>query len=257
MAEDVRPLGAAYENTRGRIAELVGGSADGADAVDVPACPGWSVKDVIAHLTGNGADVFQGNLAGFATSEWTAAQVEARRELELGDILKEWDEVGPKFAAVLDDFPGRYGEQVVADLVIHEHDLRGALEKPGDRNSETVRLATDFAMSVIVGTGAQVFGFGPLEVRAGEDRWVVGTGEARPGDQESWRETVAADALPPPPEADPVGTLTAETFQLFRAITGRRSASQIRRFEWSVDPEQFLPLFGYGPFVIRDTDLEE
>ena len=256
MGNEARPLESEYEATRSRIVELVG--ADGtADQIDVPACPGWSVKDVVAHVTGNCADVLIGNLAGVATPEWTAAQVEARREWKLGDVLAEWDEVGPKFAAMLDDFPGHYGRQSVADLCVHEHDLRGALGSPGERDSDTVALATDFAMTVVVGTCARVAGLGPLEVRADTQRWIVGTGDAVPGDDESWWDAVAADAPPPSSEKEPVGTLTAGTFELFRAITGRRSASQIRKLDWSIDPEPFLPLFGHGPFVVRDTDLEE
>jgi hypothetical protein len=112
-------------------------------------------------------------------------------------------------------------------------------------------------MSVIVATGARVTGLGPLEVSDGKHRWIVGTGEKIPGDNETWRATVNEDAPPPPTEAEPIGAVVTETFELFRAITGRRSAGQIRSLDWSLDPTPFLPLFGYGPFIVRNTDLQE
>jgi hypothetical protein len=55
----------------------------------------------------------------------------------------------------------------------------------------------------------------------------------------------------------PAGTLNVGQFELFRAVTGRRSAAQIRRFDWSVDAEPYLPIFDLGPFTIRSTDLVE
>jgi hypothetical protein len=42
-----------------------------------------------------------------------------------------------------------------------------------------------------------------------------------------------------------------------RSVAGRRSAAQIRRLEWSVDPEPYLPIFGFGPFETRSSDLIE
>src|SRR3954463_10944487 len=121
---ELRTLGALYEQTRQRVVALVRDvAADwvAASAV-VPACAGWRVRDVIAHLSGMATDIESGNLDGAATDAWTAAQVDARRDLSLDDLLAESDDVGPRLAALLDDFPGRYGAQIVADITVHEHD---------------------------------------------------------------------------------------------------------------------------------------
>ena len=252
----MRELEALYEETRARITELVA-DLDDADAIPAPACPEWSVKDVVSHVTGNGANVLDGNIVGVATSAWTAAQVAERRDRKLGYVLAEWDDVGPKFASILDDFPGHLGRQAVSDLVVHEHDLRGALGRPGARDTDGVRLATDFAMTMIVHPGATARGLGPLEVTAGDRRWIVGTGEPASGKAEAWRDVVVSDAPPPAPTKPPVGSVDAPPFELFRAITGRRSADQIRRFDWHVDPDGFIALFGSDPFALRDSDLEE
>ena len=49
----------------------------------------------------------------------------------------------------------------------------------------------------------------------------------------------------------------APSFELFRALTGRRSSAQIRRYDWTCDPEPYLPAFDYGPFTKSPTDIEE
>jgi hypothetical protein len=105
--EPIRELGSTYEEGRRRVVELVAPLGDAAARRAVPACPAWSLQDVIAHMTGNCADILSGNIKGATSEEWTQAQVEARRGWRLRDVLAEWDEVGPKIAAMLDHLPGR------------------------------------------------------------------------------------------------------------------------------------------------------
>ncbi len=253
----MRELGSAYEEVRGRIKGLAGDLDQERATIPVPACPGWSIQDVVAHLTGLCADILSGNLDGSAGDQWTAAQVESRREWKIGDVLAEWDDVGLKIAMMLDDFPGSVGQMLVADLTVHEHDIRGALGQPGERNSQGVAIGNDFLVGMIGHTGACVSGVGPLDVNAGDRSWIVGTGEVLPGDQDTWLGIVTAGGGAPEPDRPPVASVSTEPFDLLRAITGRRSAEQIRSFGWTTDPEPFLSIFGYGPFTIRPTDLEE
>jgi uncharacterized protein (TIGR03083 family) len=251
-------LGTVYERGRRRIVELVAGLDDRAAATPVPACPAWSVHDVVAHLAGVCADIMAGNVAGAATDPWTAAQVDARRERSFGQILAEWDDVAPEVAALADDFPGRLGNQFVTDVTVHEHDLRGALGRAGDRDSDGVGVGADFLVNVFLHPGVTSLGLGPLEVRAGDRTWVVGTGEPPTGDiGGASRAALMSTEVIPEPTVTPTGTLDVEEFELFRALTGRRSAAQILRFHWSVDAEAYLPIFGLGPFTIRSADLIE
>jgi uncharacterized protein (TIGR03083 family) len=245
MTDVLRPLGAVYEETRARIVELIR-DADG-DA-PVPACPSWSVRDVMAHVTGLYDDIVSGNLAGAATDEWTTAQVERRRDLTVEELLADSHDVGPKLAATLDDFPGRYGNQVVADLAVHEQDIRGAVGQPGGRDSAAVSVGTELLLGAMVGPGAAALGLPPLEMRANGRCWLVGTGGPPTADPEA----AIAAAL-----ASPVIRVTAPPFELFRALTGRRSATQIRGFDWTADPGPHLALFDLWPFSLRDTDLVE
>jgi hypothetical protein len=49
-------------------------------------------------------------------------------------------------------------------------------------------------------------------------------------------------------EGEPGATARTTRFELFRALSGRRSRDQIRAWEWSADPESHLSLFYvYGP----------
>jgi uncharacterized protein (TIGR03083 family) len=211
----MRPLEARYDETRQRVVDLMHDVTDGASAT-VPACPGWSVRDVLAHVTGVCADVLGGNLDGAATDDWTRAQVEARRQVALPELLAEWDHVAPPFAAMLDDFPDPYSDQVVADLTIHEQDIRGALGRAGARDSAAVANSLAFLLRVFAEPAARDRGLRPLR-----------------------------DAV------------TTTSYELFRALTGRRSAAQIRSWDWQVDPADYLPLFGLGPFTVRHDDLVE
>jgi hypothetical protein len=54
-----------------------------------------------------------------------------------------------------------------------------------------------------------------------------------------------------------VGTLDAPAFELFRALTGRRSQAQIRRFAWTVVPDPYMAAFQFGPFTTSPVDIDE
>jgi hypothetical protein len=257
----MRPLQDFYERTRTRIVWLVRQACSdqpAAATASLPACPSWSVHDVLAHVTGVGADVLVGNVQDAGSPEWTAAQLEARRGVPIGEVLAEWDDVGPKLAAMIDNFPGRYGDQVIADLAIHEQDIRGALDLVGARDSSVVAVATQFLLDVVVSPGARALGLGPLEVRAGPRRRIVGTGEPPCGDPEAAiQAALLSPQADPAPAAPVICRVTAAPFELFRALTGRRSPAQVRCFDWSGDPEPYLALCDLWPFTMRTTDLVE
>src|SRR5947207_2561888 len=245
---------ALYEDARTTIVEILGKAAASepdVGATPVPACAEWSVHDVLAHLTGGCADALAGNIDGVATEAWTAAQVDARRGAPLEDVIAEWERLGPAFAALIDDLPGGWPDNVVADIAVHEHDIRGALGCPGNRRSEAVERSLDFLLTIRVHAGARALGLPPLKVHAGERSWIIGTGEPASGDAQA----AMADAVfnPGPAAtstAEPVGAVSADPFELFRAVTGRRSALQIRGFDWTIDPSGHMALFAMWPFAL-------
>lgn len=221
-------LTTAATEARERITKLAADHPELADK-HVPACPEWTVKDVIAHLGGVCADILAGNLEGVATDPWTAAQVEARRTATLDDLLEQWARDAAQVEPLVPMFPGRYAYQWVGDVASHEHDLRGALGMPGGRDTTATDVAVEFMIGGFMRYSVEDR---PLAVAAGDRTW----GEAT---------------------ADGVTVLRGEPFELMRAVTGRRSLAQIRALDWSDDPEPFLPCFEWGPFRPAAADLVE
>lgn len=261
-------IGEAYAEGRGRISELVL-DLDGEDADrTVPTCPKWTVGDVVSHLVGVCADILAGNIAGVATDPWTAEQVQARKGRLLPELVEEWSDVGPQVEALAEYFPGQTGTQWVTDLTTHEHDIRTAVGRPGGRDSQGVELGLDFLVTVGLHAAVSARGLQPLVVQAGERSWVVGTGETvTTGSEEEFgraaNERLAATLMSTAPVPagglldEPAIALVAPAFELFRALTGRRSAGQILKLDWPVDPAPYLPAFQFGPFTLSGADVVE
>jgi len=218
----------AYAGCRERISALTAHLDDDAAARAVPACPAWSVHDVVAHVAGVVDDALAGRLDGVATDPWTAAQVERRRGVPVAAILETWSEQAPAFENLLDSI-GPPGHQAVADIVTHEHDIRLALGQPGARDSDAVRI----------GLGFVVQGFAGAAARNGTPVLVVCDGEHLSGDDDA-----------------PVA-LHGSAFDLLRAMTGRRSLEQLRAMTWQGEVDPVLPAFTFGPFRPATVALDE
>jgi uncharacterized protein (TIGR03083 family) len=190
----------AYESCRQRVSAIAGASGQDGSSRAVPACPGWTVRDVLAHLTGVVDDVLAGRLDGVATDPWTAAQVEARRTRRVEEILSEWQEKGPAFAGLLDSV-GPPGHQAVTDAVTHEHDIRGALGVPGARDSDAVRIGLNFLAPLFVASAEECGVRVSVQVEGG----------ARFGRE------------------DARSVMRGDSFTLLRAMTGRRSEDHCAR----------------------------
>ena len=215
-------VGAAYAEGRRRLTDLVADLDEDTAAAPVPTCPAWSVHDVVAHLTGVCADVLAGKIDGVGTDPWTEAQVAARRDVPLKDVLAEWNEVAPAVEAMAGAF-GRAGFQWVGDQAIHEHDVRGALGRPGARDSETVHVGLEFMVPGFLDAVASL-GLPTLEVDVGDRAW-------RSADDE------------------PAVRLPLDAFEALRSLCGRRSTDQLRALPWSGDHEPYLEAFTWGPFT--------
>jgi uncharacterized protein (TIGR03083 family) len=115
-------------------------------ATVVPSCPGWTVRDVFAHVTGILDDLLHDRLEGLGTDAWTSAQVSARANRSLTEICDEYQDLGRRFDAfgatkadlVAGGLP--LPMRVAADLVVHLSDIRSALGRPADRSSLALRL---------------------------------------------------------------------------------------------------------------------
>ena len=235
-------LAAAYAETQEHLADLVQELPGSELRRKVPASPAWTVQDVVAHLTGVAADAVGGTIPpeldlllsmsdsthAARRDELTAQQVAARRDHSLGEILEEWSRHLPQLLPMIRGerpFPNGlpFGDAVlVTDLGVHAQDVRGALDRPGDRESAAVSVALiSYATALVLKLAAAKLP--SLRLRYEGKERVVGDGE-------------------------PAATLEAGRFEIFRALAGRRSNQQILAMKWEGDPTPYVPLISaYGP----------
>lgn len=212
-------IAAAYGGTRRRTTELLRTAGAEVGERTVPACPEWTVAELVAHLCGVCDDVMAGNIAAAGTDPWTEAQVEAFAGTPMLEILDHWDEVGPQVEALIPAVPPRPTSQMVFDATTHEHDLRGALGRPGGRDADAIRVGLGFLVVAVDGL-IREHGLDGLEITAGDDVFTLGAGAPRVH-------------------------LAGAPFELFRALGGRRTLDEVGALDWSADPAPYLDrLFG-------------
>lgn len=228
---------------------------------NVPACPGWTVRDVIAHLAGGCADMLAGDIEGVTTAQWADSQVRRRQGHTVAQVLEEWAVVAPRLEAIVETFPAPLPTVWILDLTAHEHDVRGALVRPGARETPGLVMAVDFL--VREGLHRRLVGrdLGPLAIRTPVAAWIVG---GKAPSAEIWDPAGRVDdSEGPGREVAPASGASAATavelslFEAFRALTGRRSYAQIARYGWTSEPEPFLAAFQFGTFTTRTSDLYE
>ena len=235
---------AAYEDGLRRLVTLVDGLSNRDLRTQVPACPLWSVHDLVAHVCGVAEDsihgeFFDGAAQAWADPElaaqreaWTAGQVEVRRELGQHQLVAELERHGQALVRALrrgdtaaTDVPAWMLAAPVADLAAHLDDLREAL----GLSQDTETLITRYGFSSYrawLGERIAAQGIAPLRLTDHTDpesAWVLG-GEGEPG-----------------------ACLEADEYQLFRALSGRRRIEDVRSWTWRGDPSAYLPLLSPYP----------
>ncbi|HEU4947623.1 MAG TPA: FAD-dependent monooxygenase [Kribbella sp.] len=232
----------AYEDGQHRARALVEDLGADRLALTVPACPEWTVRELIAHLVGMVEDTVRGAyffdaVDAWSDSEiaarrerWTAGQVSSRADRDLESLLREFDEHTRELVTMLRggsgavfDGPAWVLTAPVADLAVHLADLHEALGREPDEAAPVARFGfavyRDWLRARIAERGLP-----PLRLSDGQDRWTLGEGE-------------------------PAATLTADRHELFRIITGRRSATRIRACDWDGDPAPYLPIIAPYPLA--------
>lgn len=242
-------LAGAYAQTRATMITLTSDLSPTDLENIVPACPAWTVKDLVAHVTSLAAALSDGEFPpdlnpslfwdekmAAERDVWVDRGLEARRDNSIDEIIAEWEASATNLEAMMRGeapwppaAPPLPEWIVTTDLAVHHHDLRGALGQPGERDS----LATGLSLRSYVEAmrfRAMIEQSPSFRIVAGSRDWVVGAG-------------------------DPVATLTADPFELARAASGRRSTEQLRALDWQGDAEPFLHFF--YPYGERETALVE
>lgn len=216
--------GRRYAAARTAVVELVRSLAPEDLARPVPACPGWRVRDVVAHLVGVAVDNVQDVEADGDLDRWTAGHVGERASSSIDVLLAEWDQSALPLEAKLESEEMRL-PAIVLDLLTHEQDVRGAVDRPGRRDEPALLMAAQ-----LLGRGWSTkidrAGLDPLTIVSEMD-----------GDV-----------------ATPV--FAATPFELFRCAFGRRSDAQLRaRFGAVTDPAPYIELLCiFGPSAV---DIDE
>ena len=149
---------AAYEDGLRRLVALLDGLSDRDLRTRVPACPLWSVHDLVAHLCGVAEDSTHGRFfAGAAQAwadpalaaqreAWTAGQVEARRGFDRHQLVAELERHGQALVRAMrrgdtatTDVPAWMLGAPVTDLAAHLGDLYEALMLPDDTETLVAR----------------------------------------------------------------------------------------------------------------------
>jgi uncharacterized protein (TIGR03083 family) len=112
--------GASLDGVEALVARL--GPAD--PARGVPATPGWTVHQVLAHLAGGASDGASGRMDGAPGPEWSARHVAERAGRSPAELVAELRATEPVIAAGL---RGAERPALVWDKVVHLADLHEAL----------------------------------------------------------------------------------------------------------------------------------
>ena len=211
-------LDVAYRDSRLRLTQLIADLPD-PKSIPVPACPGWSAHDVASHLVAVIEDVAAGRLTGPPTDEQSAQQVGRRASVPTAQVLDDWLGLAPQIEGLLATtavWPA------VMDVLSHEHDVRGAIGLPGDRQSVDISACAHVLMAGLT---------------------------TDPGI------CVRLDGQVVKGEVDNDLVLTTTAWEAFRFRLGRRSRAQLAQMDWSADPAQVLgqlTIFGPSPLDISE-----
>ncbi len=237
-----------YEQLRNDISELAAALEPEELDKPVPATPGWSIRDVVAHLAADATctvagdfpheffEAFGESAAVAKVNDWTARQLEERRGRPLEDLLQEWKSSSNDLTAMMrgeKSWPEgtvTFADRVIlTDAAVHQQDVFGALGIERARESLPVKIGLS-GYIVTMGWRLAAANIPPLRFDVGHKSYVAGEGET-------------------------AATVHASRFELFRAMSGRRNPDQIRAYGWDGDAEPYIPYF--YPYGIREEALVE
>lgn len=185
----------------------------------VATCPDWSVKDVVGHLSGLVAEKLDGVPPPLGSDESTARQVADRSSMSLEEVCAEWQSNAAAFAAY-GEGDSDFVEALIADLVIHYHDIAETLALDIQEDDEAVTFAANRYLASLLGRTSE----------AGIGVSIQFSDFGAEGDDATLK-------------------LTTTPYAFLRSLTGRRSRSEVEAMNWSADPTHLLDQAWnqYGP----------
>jgi uncharacterized protein (TIGR03083 family) len=196
------------------------------------ACPGWSIRDVLAHHVRVVRAKLEGAIPAAALiavldpdpgvrrkaseerDQWTSAGVAADRALGINELLAEWNELEsrlPEDCAI-----------VCVDLIVHLFDVEETVGDADDRHSPVV-LGALKTLHWVLTRRLQAQGFDPVTLVCTDTGVVLEGGPAG-------------------------GTVRGSEYDLMRCIAGRRDQAETNELlDWTDTPAVAQKLFNvYG-----------
>jgi uncharacterized protein (TIGR03083 family) len=239
-------LSEAYTEVSQRLSVVLVALEEDESDTPVAACPGWTVRDVVAHHCGAVVDAVSGNIAelkGFnLLDQWrdqkvadardalTGREVAERAGRSLRSLVEEWSEATAALVPIMrgerpfpEPVPSILTGVLINDVVVHEGDIRSALALEPVQHGAAMSLAiTGYGFSLDY--RIRLLGLAPLILECDDRRRSFGGG------------------------VDPGATLRASRYELVRCLASRRTANDIRNYDWTGNPEPYISILPeYGP----------
>ncbi|MGW3075595.1 maleylpyruvate isomerase family mycothiol-dependent enzyme [Kitasatospora sp. NPDC001132] len=212
---DRAPDHLAYRGSRENITALLG-DRPGVAGVAVPACPEWTVLDLVGHLL----EVCRTVAADAPGNLWEVPHADSGDGLD--GLLAEWARLDAPVERVLTESPQLRHTMLMMDAFTHEMDLRAALGEAAVPDHPSYPSSLDLVVRGFA-NAVRTQGLPALRIEAPGAEWLAGDGE-------------------------PAAVLRGHRHDLLRSLTGRRSLDQIAELAWSDAPQAWLPAFTWGPF---------
>jgi hypothetical protein len=162
-----------------------------------------------------------GTLASTTRKLGLPGQVQARQDKTVAQLNAEWEQEAPRFEEGLRILGYEIGSHYVADLLQHSGDVRHALGRQPPPDNEALAVALDFYL-ISFEQALRRSKLGSVAITVESEKWTLGEGAT-------------------------IATMEAPRYELFRALGGRRSQSQIRALVWTGDVSAVLPVVSRYP----------
>ena len=185
--------GQVWIDTLERVGSLVTGCEGERLAAPVAAAEGKTIQDLVALLSGMVDDALAGTVHGVFDSTPSSGST--------GKLIERLRTRAPEVADVVRSHPD--GMRLVSELATVEQDIRSALDQHAARDDDAVVLSIEYLAEVLA-QHLSTAGAPGLRITC-----------------EQWGNDTAATCHE---------ILVADRFELFRAMNGRRSAAEVRRW---------------------------
>ena len=201
-----------YFTIRTRMIDVVEQLSYDQLAAGVPACPAWSVHDLVIHVTSMPHAILVGDIPnGPDPNPWIDGLIQRHRPKSTGEVVAWWQSND----VALQTLVGQ-ADLLILDLFVHESDLHGALGSIGHRTAP--ELAEQLASSVAT-FAAQIAtaGLAPVAIETELGKFV--TSDGTPG----W-------------------TLNVSAWEAHRTLNSRRTPAEIKSLPATGNADPYLAL---------------